>query len=178
MKYLALLRGINVGGKNKVSMSEVRDCLESRGMQNVSTYINSGNIIFSSKINDAYKLRLCIEEALGQVFGLEITVVVIEASRYIHAIQQAPSWWGRDHDWKHNAIFIIEPQTTAEVLGAIGDLRPNIEAVQAGDGVIFQSLEFSKFGQTTTGKIAGSPIYKYLTIRNYNTTRKLALLLG
>ena len=105
-------------------------------------------------------------------------MVVFEAQRYITAIKQASDWWGQNPDWKHNVLFIVEPHTSAAVLDAIGELRPDIEAVQAGDGMIFQSLEYSKFGQTTTGKLASNPIYKSLTIRNYNTAQKLALLLA
>ena len=56
MKYVALLRGINVGGNNKVSMTELKTCLEEAGFENVSTYINSGNVLFESEANDAVKL--------------------------------------------------------------------------------------------------------------------------
>ena len=105
-------------------------------------------------------------------------MVVFEAQRYITALKNAPDWWGKDSTWKHNILFIAGPHSTEAVIDAIGELKPSIERIQAGDGMIFQSLEFSKFGQTTTGKLASNPIYKSLTIRNYNTAQKLSLLLA
>jgi len=177
MKYLALLRGINVGGKSKVSMVQLRACFESLGYRHVRTYINSGNVIFETAATNTSKLRTEIEACLKSEFGFELQIVLLDSMRYKKAIDSAPHWWGRDSSWKHNALFLIEPYDVGEVVAAVGDLKPSIEALYPGDGVLFQSLEFSKFGQTTTGKLASNPIYKKITIRNYNTTQKLLQLL-
>lgn len=177
MKYLALLRGINVGGNSKVPMSELKVCFESLGYHGVSTYINSGNVIFETDETDTSKLRTAIEAYLKDHFGFELLVVLMESKRYKKALDSAPKWWGKDPAWKHNAIFLIEPYNVDDIVAAVGELKPDIELLSAGDGVLFQSLEFSKFGKTTTGKLASNPIYKKMTIRNYNTTQKLLSLL-
>lgn len=173
MKYVALLRGINVGGKSKVPMSELKACFESLGCSSVRTYINSGNVIFETAKTDAHALRTEVEVYLKDHFGFELLVVLMESERYKKAVASAPAWWGKDSAWKHNAIFLIEPYDIDDVVAAIGELKPGIEALAVGDGLLFQSLEFTKFGKTTTGKVASNPIYKKMTIRNYNTTRKL-----
>lgn len=175
-RYVALLRGINVGGNAKVPMADLRVCFEGLGYGNVSTYINSGNVLFSSQ-DDTIAIKKQIEACLEEAFGFLISVVVIEATRYEKILSKAPLWWGKDPEWKHNLIFMLEPYDMNEVVSAIGALKPDIEAIQSGEGYIFQSLSFKKFGQTTTGKIASNPIYKQMTIRNFNTAQKLRTLL-
>ncbi len=173
MRYIALLRGINVGGNNTVSMATLKERFELSGYTNVSTYINSGNVLFDSKITDPIKLRMSIEKLLKTTFKLELTVVVVETERYKKIIKSAPVWWGKDESWKHNIIFLIEPYVIEEIVEEIGELKPDIEAMKSGDGVLFQSVDFAKFGKTTTGKLASKAVYKKMTIRNYNTAQKL-----
>ncbi len=177
MKYIALLRGINVGGKAKVPMAELRNSFESLGYSDVRTYINSGNVIFESEESDQTALKIDIEDCIQKQFNLNLQIILIESTRYKKILNTAPVWWGRDTTWKHNLIFVIEPYDMKEVVAAIGELKPDIEAICAGDGYVYQSLQFDKFGQTTTGKLASSPVYKKMTIRNYNTSQKLLTLL-
>lgn len=173
MKYIALLRGINVGGNAKVPMAELRVCFEALGFLNVKTYINSGNVIFETNQTTIKSLRAEIENCLKKQFGFDLLIVLIESNHYKKIIESAPTWWGKDPLWKHNAIFLIEPTTAEEVVKAIGALKPDIELVEVCENVLFQSLEFSKFGQTTTGKLASNTLYKQMTIRNYNTAQRL-----
>ena len=177
MKYIALLRGINVGGNAKVPMAELRVCFESLGFLNVKTYINSGNVIFETDQTNIKSLRTKIEKCLKKQFGFDLHIVLIESNRYKKIIKSAPTWWGKDPLWKHNVIFLIEPVMAEEAVAAIGALKPDIELVKVCGNVLFQSLEFSKFGQTTTGKLASNAMYKKMTIRNYNTAQKLLKLI-
>ncbi|MDO8736242.1 MAG: hypothetical protein Q7K29_04070 [Thermoleophilia bacterium] len=75
-------------------------------------------------------------------------------------IKSAPDWWGVDPEWKHNLLIMIKPCDMKEVISAIGELKPDIEAIQAGDGVVYQSMSKKLFGRTTTGKITSNPVYK------------------
>ena len=178
MRYLALLRGVNVGGKGMLSMTDLRAYLEKNGFQQVSTYINSGNVIFESAASDASKLAATIRELIQRQFKLDVGVAVFSQPRYAKIIAAAPGWWGKDPDWKHNFIVLLEPYDIDEIVTTIGTLKPDIEALQTGDGVLYQSVSWKFFGRSTTGKLASSPAYKQMTIRNYNTAQKLLTLLN
>lgn len=172
-KFLALLRGINVGGRTKVSMSELKSALGAAGYDDVKSYINSGNIIFSSSSSDTTKLALDVEAIIEKHFGFHVDVVVLTQSTWAQIIKEAPQWWGHDETRKHNMLIFLKPTDVAEAMKAIGALKPDIESAQAGSGVVYQSLSIKDFGKTTTGKLASSTIYKQMTIRNYNTAVKL-----
>jgi len=173
MKYIALLRGINVGGKSKVKMSELKICFENLGLEDVRTYINSGNVIFTTVKMDTQILAKEIEIEIEKVFNFHVSVVVIDEFKYKKMIASAPKGWGEKDGWKYNSLFLIPPYNIDEIMTDIGELKPDIEAVQAGDGVIYQALLFTSFGKTTSGKLASRASYQKITIRNWNTSKKL-----
>lgn len=157
-------------------MGELRECFGSLGFSDVTTYINSGNVIFESAESTS-DLRPNIENCLYEKFGFQIQVVVIEAARYQKILALAPKWWGKDPAWRHNLIFLLKPHTKKQISEAIGELKPEIEEMLVGKDYIFQSLQFDKYGRTTFSKVIGKPLYKQMTIRNYNTAIKLEELL-
>lgn len=173
MRYVCLLRGINVGGNNKVAMSDLKACFDSLGMQQVSTYINSGNVLFSSSDRSAVALIAKIESALKQHLGMNLRVTVVSYQVLAQAIAAAPAGWGTDTTRKHNLLFIRPPATTADVMAGIGTPRPDLETVAAGEGVIFWSASVEQFGRTASSKLAGKPVYQLVTVRNYNTSTEL-----
>lgn len=173
MKYIALLRGINVGGNNTVSMADLKRCFESLGYNNVSTYINSGNVIFETDQKDKLFLVEQSEQAIEKKIGFRVTCAVISADELSKALEAAPNWWGKDENSKHNALFVIAPKTTKDVVAAIGEMRPDYEKVSAQQSVIFWSAPLETFSRTRYSKIASAKIYQSVTIRNANTTQKL-----
>lgn len=175
--YLALLRGVNVGGKAKLPMAELRDTLAKEGLLDIRTYIQSGNVIFKSSEADRLKLAKLVSKNIKNNFDIDCEVVVFDDKEWSDIIAAAPNWWGNTDDWKHNLWILIPPFDIDETVKAIGTLKPDIESVKTGKGVIYQSMSFEKFGRTSTGKIASSPMYKKMTIRNYNTSVKLLDLL-
>lgn len=177
MTYVVLLRGVNVGGGNRVPMKELKELLEGSGFVGVSTYINSGNLILTCEILDTVDIAKTVQQLIKDAFSVDCSVLVISKEDYLRMVARAPEWWGKAEGWKHNALFILPPTTPEDVIDAIGPLKPGIEQLSPVDGVVFQSLLFTKFGQTSSGKLAGTPIYKQLTIRNYNTTMRLTALL-
>ena len=172
-KYIALLRGINVGGKNKVSMKELKELLEKSSFQDVVTYINSGNIIFSSENSDTEFLQRNMEALIWEKFKLELSVMVISAEELIGALSNAPDWWNVDKESKHNAIFVIPPTTVEEVFKEVGEIKPEYEKVSSFGRVIFWSAPLKTFSRTRWSKVAGKTIYNRITIRNANTAKKL-----
>jgi uncharacterized protein (DUF1697 family) len=177
MKYIALLRGINVGGKTLIAMASLKTCVEDCGFLKVRTYINSGNIIFETDKADTLLLAKTIEQAIIQTFSHSVSVVVINETRYRDMMQQVPEGWGEKPDWKYNMLFLIPPYDVNAIVADIGELKPEIEYMKVGDGIIYQSLLFTAFGKTTTGKLASRLSYKKMTIRNWNTARRLLALI-
>lgn len=172
-KYIALLRGVNVGGKNKVSMPELKELFEQNGFGDVVTYINSGNIIFSSENTDEKKLKEECEALLADRFQFEIPVTIVSAGDLSAALAHAPAWWDADVESKHNTIFVIPPATVEEVYKEVGDAKPQYEKVAHYGNVIFWSAPISTFSRTRWLKIVGSSGYGSVTIRNANTAKKL-----
>ncbi len=176
--YVTFLRGINVGGKALIKMSDLRDALTAAGLSDVRTYIQSGNVLFSSGVNDKKALASSLNAAIRDAFGLDVDVALFTATEWRRIIEAAPDWWGADQSWKHNLLIAIEPYGAKDVMAAAGELKPEIEAMQPGKGVVYQSLSKAQFGRTTASRLISSPVYKKLTIRNYNTARKLQSLLA
>lgn len=172
-KYIAFLRGINVGGKNKVSMSELKELFEQNGFHDVITYMNSGNIIFSYENTDEKKLKKECEILIADKFQLNIQVMVISAFDLSGALSHVPSWWGQDDDSKHNAIFVIPPAAVDEVFEEVGTIKPEYEKVEHYGRVVFWSAPVKTFSRTRWSKVVGSPVYDSITIRNANTVRKV-----
>lgn len=176
-KYIALLRGINVGGNSLIKMAELKVCLADNGLEKVKTYIASGNIIFSSPETDQEKLAAKINKTIKDEFGLDVAVLVLSKSHYEKIVKDIPKDFGTKEGWRYNVWFLLPPYEMGQVLQDIGAFKPDIESLTVGDGVLYQSVFMEKYGRTTTSKLASLPIYKKMTIRNLNTTRKLLDLL-
>lgn len=174
MKFIALLRGINVGGNNRVPMKDLKSCFEDIGFDNVQTYINSGNVIFeTSEVNKADLVTQC-ETAIEDTFGFRVICSVISADDLSSALDNAPEWWGKDTMSSHNTFFVIAPSTPEMIMKEIGDINPEYEKAASRGPIIFWSAPVKTFGRTRFSKIVGTLAYKSITVRNANTTKKLA----
>lgn len=172
-KYLALLRGINISGRNKIAMPVLREAFERKGFTAVKTYINSGNVLFSSDIQDQQKLIEICEALVMENFDLNIPVVVIALDELAEAITHAPDWWDQAAETIHYAIFMIPPMTVTEVFAAVGEIKPEYEKIAHHDNVIFWSAPRKTFNKARWSKIASSTVNHHVTIRNANTVKKL-----
>jgi len=177
-RYIALLRGINVGGNNKIAMPELKKAFEDQGFTNVATYINSGNVIFDSGLDESAAQSAC-EILVESGFGLKIAVGIISATELRDALAHAPDWWNSDPKSKHNAIFAIQPMTAETVCAQIGGIKPEYEKIAYYGKVIFWSAPIATFSRTRLTKIVHSKtINNWVTVRNSNTALKLAALAG
>ena len=176
--YVVLLRGINVGGKNKVPMAALRELLEELGFSDVSAYIASGNVILSSD-RPAAVIKTMIEEALPKAFRLDtelVSVLVLSRAQLRAVIEKKPKGFGDQPGTFHSdAIFLIGLDA-AEAMDVF-DPRPDVDTVWAGDGVIYSQRLSAQRTKSRLNKIMGSPKYKSMTIRNWATTTKLLDLL-
>lgn len=177
MRYIALLRGINVGGKNKVPMKELQTCFLKTGFTNVKTYINSGNVIFDAadSTNEQTLQEIC-QHAIEKSFGFRVAVSVIKGDTLAKAIAQVPEWWGKGKEDKHNALFVIHPATAEEVLAEMGELNSEYEKAVHINNIIFLTSSIKYYSRTRFSKIIGTDVYQKVTIRNANTAKKLVLL--
>jgi uncharacterized protein (DUF1697 family) len=173
MKYVALLRGINVGGNNIIKMVELRARFEEMGFSDVATYIQSGNVVFAAKPATKAKLTLKIEKALSEAFGYVSKVVLVSAEELELAVSEAPKGFGRQPDkYRYDVLFVKEPMTPAEALEQV-PAKPGVDEVFAGKHALYFRRLIARSTQSQLSKVVQKPVYKSLTIRNWNTTSKL-----
>ena len=171
--YVALLRGINVGGKNLIKMPALKACFEADGFQDVTTYIQSGNVLFTSLEGRAPELARRLEMTLGETFGYVATVVVRSRRQMRTVVERAPKTFGAEQvRYRYDVIFLKEPLTATVALKSV-PTKPGVDEAHAGTGVLYFSRLIERATQSQLNKITSSPIYPSFTIRNWNTTTKL-----
>lgn len=174
-RYIAFLRGINISGRNKVPMAELKKGLEGLGYQEVKTYLNSGNVSFSSDENDSNRVTEQIVMLIKNQFRLDIPVFVIGKDDLVDILCNAPDWWGNeDQEIYDNLIFIMPPATFADVFKEIGEAKEGLEKILGYKEAIFWSFSRKNYQKSNWwSKTARADISNKLTIRTANTVRKL-----
>ncbi|RNF38962.1 DUF1697 domain-containing protein [Planococcus salinus] len=173
MIYVALLRGINVGGKNKVDMKLLKQAFERAGMNSVKTYINSGNILFSDDHHSRDDLPTLLEEVIFDCFGLRIKVLVYSKDEFHQIVQAVPSHWTNDRQMKSDVLFLWEEVDEESVLDQLV-IKPAIDQTYYVPGAILWSVDKELVTKSGMSKIVGSGLYQHVTVRNVNTVRKIA----
>ena len=174
-RYIALLRGINVSGKNKVPMAELKKCFESLGVMEVKTYLNSGNVIFSSADKNVTALIDQVERMMQRELGLDIPVFIIPQEELADILRHAPDWWGTENKGNYdNLIFILPPATFPDIYYEIGAPKEGLEQIQEYQSAVFWSFSRKDYQKTNWwSKTARADIGSKLTIRTANTVRKI-----
>jgi len=170
--FVALLRGVNVGGNNIISMSSLKTSFERMGFADVSSYINSGNILFKANERDARKLETQIEAMLAKEHGLGCKVVVRSFSEMANLVENLPKNWNGDPQWKYNVMFLRHSIDSEKVLEGLG-LKPDFEKVVYHPGTLLWSARISDLNRTSMQKLSSHKLFQDMTVRNTNTTRKL-----
>lgn len=177
VRYVALLRGINVGGRTLVKMHALRSCLEGLGLDDVSTYIASGNVLFESRKRDAARLETTIEHAIERTFELPVKVVVLDRAAYARIVEAIPESWIGDASVRANVAF-VRRGTDARKLVRELQPDPTVEEVKATTSAILWATRRDALNHSVMRKLIGGAAYKELTVRNLNTTLKLNQLLN
>jgi len=174
MIYIALLRGINVGGNNKVSMQELKLVFEQAGMKNIKTYINSGNVLFESGPASRMDIAKRLEEVIEAGFGFVVKVLVWDKDSVIALADAVPRAWV-DETMRCNILFLWDEIDNPSIINAM-PVKAGIDNLQYQKGALVWSVERKNITKSGMTKIIGTNIYRQMTIRNSNTLYKLAAL--
>ena len=175
--YVCLLRGINVGGKNIIAMAALVKTFERMKLSNVKTFIASGNVVFAAPAQDLRKLEQKIEKQLVKDFDYDATVVVKSKDEMDAIVRGLPKAWAKaTAAWRYNVIFLRHAVDNAKVLQQV-KVRDGVETLEYKPGVLYWAVRFDQRTKSTVARLNQTALYKEVTIRNLNTTKKLAQLL-
>ena len=174
--YVALLRGINVGGNRTVEMARLRATFECVGMTAVRTYINSGNVIFET---DAARATLgsLLERAIEAEFAFPVRVLLRDAANIRALARALPAEWSNGPEAKCDVMFLAEEIDSPAILERL-TIKPGIDEVRYVPGAILWRVDRAHVTRSGMFKLNGTELYGQMTVRNCNTARKLAALLG
>jgi uncharacterized protein (DUF1697 family) len=168
--YVALLRGVNVGGHNNVSMASLKERFERLGLEGIRTYINSGNVLFRAG-RGAAALERDIDRLLEKS-GLASKAVVRSDLEMTRLVKTIDATWSVDPKWKYNVMFLRRTVDSPRVLDGIA-LKRDIERVIYCPGTLLWSARLNGLSRTAMLKLVGQPLYQEMTVRSVNTTRKI-----
>ena len=176
-RYVALLRGINVGGNNIIKMSDLKSTFAALGFGDVVTYIQSGNVVFDAAEQPPAELAERIETALSERFGYQSRIVLRAHDQLRAIVGGAPPGFGSQPDmYRYDAVFLREPVTAAQAMTELRT-REGVDQAYAGEGVCYFTRLISRASQSYLSRIISMPSYRSMTIRNWNTTVKLLALM-
>ncbi|SQI39676.1 Uncharacterized protein conserved in bacteria [Rhodococcus coprophilus] len=168
-RYVALLRGINVGGI-RIRMADLAEVFSAAGHRDVRTVLASGNVLFDSD-DDATALEAALEAALTDRFGYDAYTFVVEQSRVADLVAAYPF---DDRDDHHSYVVFVSDPGVLDALAGAESLGDGVERVQRGDGVLYWQVEKGRTLDSNVGKRSGDGRYKSVTTaRNLKTLRKL-----
>ena len=174
MKYVALLRGINVGKGARVPMKTLKALLKGLGLGNVVTYLNSGNVAFDSALGASHLTRL-IEDELERSFGEGIPTLVKTSAEMIAIAESIPSEWGSNDGEQTYVAYLFSDVDKPGLVSELPVKRQFMNMFYT-PGAIVWNIKRENYNRSQITKIVGHSSYARMTTRNVNTARKLAAL--
>lgn len=172
MTYVAFLRGVNVGGKGIVSMAAIKEALVALGLSDVRTYINSGNVIFSTRASDTARLTARIEKAFEQHTGMAIKVLVLDHPALKKLVDAIPHDWVDDKAMRTYVLLLWKELDGRSILERL-PAKPGIDELMYTPGAVIWRVDRENVTKSQMNRIVGTSLYKKITIRSANTMRKL-----
>jgi uncharacterized protein (DUF1697 family) len=169
--HVALLRGINVGGRNKVAMAELRSVVESLGFSDVATYVQSGNVVFTAGSVEVGALEAAIEERLG----VSCAVVVLTREQLERVVADNPFPEAREDTHVHAVFSMGEPD--AEVVAAAVEKAGGDDEARVAGGTLYLHTP-NGLGRSKLAVELGRRGPKDGTARNWRTVKRLLAMLS
>lgn len=170
--FVALLRGINVGGRNPIRMPDLVACFRDAGHEDVSTYLQSGNVLFGADHKSGPKLEAEVEAMLERRFGMPLLVVIRSREELAQTIEAAPADHGSPK-LRSDIFFLKHPLTSEEALAEMPDLREGVDSVAPGPGAIYFSRVAARATKTRIQLFMAMPIFQQMTVRTWSTSVRL-----
>jgi uncharacterized protein (DUF1697 family) len=176
MKYVALVRGINVGGNHRVPKTEFQAVLEGLGFRDVVIYINSGNAVFAS---DTQPKAADVQAALEKHFGFAIPTLILSADKVKAIAAAIPPEWTNDapkpdkSGQKSDVLYLFDDVNAPDIIEKLGH-RPEVETMIYVDGAVLANISRKDQSRYSLLRLMGTPLYRRMTIRNITTAKKLA----
>jgi uncharacterized protein (DUF1697 family) len=171
-RFVALLRGINVGGKNIIPMKALAECFVELGFDDARTYIQSGNVVFDSRKSPGTLVPM-LEGALRERFRYQASVVVKSHADLKRVVAQAPKGFGRSSDSERYDVLFLMPVLSAKDALSLIPRKEGVDHAFAGPGVLYFSRLIAKASQSRLSRITKLPLYQQMTVRNWSTTTAL-----
>lgn len=175
MRYVIFLRGINISGKNKIAMPALKSVLEQNGFKNVSTILNSGNVVLETDVAGKEILGQKVFKIIKENFQLEIPTYITTQAEIEEVLKNSPKWWGTsDKNVYDNLIFLIPPATCADIYATVGEPSNGIDKIKEYKNHIFWSFDLKNYRKSNWWiKTASTSIKDKITIRTANTIEKV-----
>jgi len=173
---IALLRGINVGGKNLIGMPALAECFCEAGYEDVRTYTQSGNVLLTAEPATGPVLEGGLERMLQKRFGLPIVVLVRSRDELTATIAAAPANFG-SQELRSEVFFLKHPLTAEGVYAELPELREGVDSGAPGPGVIYFSRVAAQASKTRITRLMSMPVFQQMTVRNWRTTTRLSEML-
>jgi len=172
VKYVALLRGINVGKSIRVPMKELKAMLEGIGCRDVITYLNSGNAVFNSQMG-APELRQLLEDALTRACGVRVPTLIKTSAEVISIAESIPRAWSSSAAEQTYVAYLFAEVDTPDIVKDL-PVRMEFMSIYYTPGALVWNIKREDYNRSHITKIAGHHSYAHMTTRNVNTARKLA----
>jgi uncharacterized protein (DUF1697 family) len=172
MRYIALLRGINAGTLRRVEMGTLRQLFERLGYTRISSYLNSGNILFEAG-QDSDEIRRKVKTSLSEEFGFEIPTLIKSDMEIRSMVNAIPATWLNDSMQRTDVAFLF-PEIDSEKVLADLPVKLNFIELRYVLGAVIWNLDRKNLYKSHLSKIISHPHYQLMTVRNVNTARYLA----
>ncbi|WP_314148701.1 DUF1697 domain-containing protein [uncultured Leifsonia sp.] len=174
--FVALLRGINVGGKNLVAMSDISAVFRESGFENVRTHGQSGNVLFDAEPAGRPPLESTIERILEDRLLAPMVVVVRSKEELAETVAAAPAGHGSD-ELRSDVFFLKHPLTAEAAFAQLPELREGVDSMAMGPGALYFSRVAALATKTRIQRVMAMPMYQQMTVRTWRVTTRLLELL-
>ena len=174
---IAFARGINVGGRNKVKMAELRDCFAELGMRGVRTILQSGNVVFGADETDLGTLKDLLETGMRQRFGFEAQLLLRTPDAFRSALSSQPFSAAQLEAPNKIAVVFLSQDADAAAVASLRETNPGREEIHAAGSELYIFYTDGMARSKLTNRRIEAALNVVASARNWNTCQRLLRLL-